>query len=374
MAARAAAYSGPWRLALAGPSAASLLHLRDDLIRDVTARGHHVLCITPPGPEDDARALRELDVQHRVISLDPTGPKFVSTWKVVSAYVDAFRDWQPHVVMGIGARPLVNAALAARRLAVRRVVSLVNGLPPEGSGLGVEPRRLARALGASDAVVFHNDEDRHRLEVEGILPPGQPAVVVAGAGVNLERHAVQPLPPTEAGLVFLMISRLERSRGVVDYARAAETVKTRAPGARFLLAGAPGTASDAITAQSLAALGGAVEYLGPLPDVREALASCHVFVYPSHHEGMPRAVLEALATGRPVITTDAPGCRETVDDKVSGCLVPVGDVTALAAAMESFIRNPGLLPATAKAARLKAERRFDVVEVNRVLLDLLGLA
>jgi glycosyltransferase involved in cell wall biosynthesis len=99
-----------------------------------------------------------------------------------------------------------------------------------------------------------------------------------------------------------------------------------------------------------------------------------VFVYPSHVEGMPLAVLEALATGRPVITTDTPGCRETVDEKVSGCLVPPGDSEALMRAMRSFLKRPDLIPSLSRAARLKAERRFDSTDVNRTVESVLGLA
>jgi glycosyltransferase involved in cell wall biosynthesis len=169
-----------------------------------------------------------------------------------------------------------------------------------------------------------------------------------------------------------MIARLERSRGVIEYGLAARTLKERWPAARFLIAGQPGHGSDAVALAELGAT--ALEGVGALDDVRQALSSCHVFVYPSYTEGMPRSVLEALAAGRPVITTDAPGCRDTVDDKVSGCLVPAGDAGALAAAMESFLKRPGLIPAAARAARLKAERRFDVRHVNEALLEILGAA
>ncbi len=205
------------------------------------------------------------------------------------------------------------------------------------------------------------------------MAEGLQAVVVPGAGVDLRRYASKPLPPHDDGIVFLMIARLERQRGVMEYAAAARDLKARANGARFLLAGPLSKGPDAVTMDALAAAGGAVEYLGSLDDVRKTLASCHVFVYPSHAEGMPLAVLEALATGRPVITTDIAGCRETVDDMVSGCLVPPGDAKSLATAMESFLKRPDVIPATGRAARLKAERRFDRTNVNRTLLEVLGL-
>jgi glycosyltransferase involved in cell wall biosynthesis len=118
---------------------------------------------------------------------------------------------------------------------------------------------------------------------------------------------------------------------------------------------------------------GVVEYLGAVDDVRPLFARTHVFVYPSPREGMPRQVLEAMAAGRPIITTNAPGCRDTVDERVNGCLAAPGDADGLTAAIESFLKRPDLIPAMSRASRLKAERRFDVREVNRTVLDALGL-
>jgi glycosyltransferase involved in cell wall biosynthesis len=99
-----------------------------------------------------------------------------------------------------------------------------------------------------------------------------------------------------------------------------------------------------------------------------------VFVLPAHEEGFAHEVAEAMACGRPAITTDVPGCRETVDERVSGVLVPPRDAMALASAIESFLRRPDLIPWMAQASRHKAERRFDAQAVNRTLLRLLGLA
>ncbi|MGE0025160.1 MAG: glycosyltransferase, partial [Hyphomicrobium sp.] len=116
------------------------------------------------------------------------------------------------------------------------------------------------------------------------------------------------------------------------------------------------------------------EYLGDLEDVRPALADCHVFVYPSYGEGLPLQGLEALATGRPVITTTATGCADTVDEKVSGCLVPPADSEALAVAMESYLINPGQLAYGTRGARLKAERRFDAETISAAMAQVLGVA
>ena len=360
------------RIAIVAPSLEAAAVLRRDLIADLVGRGHRVLCLTPPGPAKYARILRKLGAQHRLVEIPHATLRLLVEWQTIKSLVTHFNDWQPNIVLGFGLRTLVLAAIAARRANVRRVVSLVNGLPSDGVE-SVSRRRFAHAVRASDAIVFHNKDDARYLARLGLVPPNLPALVVPGSGIDLKGFPNAPLPPRDDGLVFLMLSRLERRRGVLEYKAAAEALKARWPGAVFRIAGATSGAPDAVPPEVLTE-GGALEYLGHLDDVRPALAACHVFVYPSYAEGMPRAVLEALATGRPVITTRTPGCADTVDETVSGCLVPPADAAALARAMESYLAHPDLLPTGARAARLKAERRFDVAAVNAALVRTLGLA
>lgn len=360
------------RIAIVAPSAESAALLRRDLIQWLTNHGHRVLCLTPPGAGQYVRTLRGIGAQHRVLEPPRTRFRILDDWQEIAGLVTQFKDWQPNVVLGVGLRTLTLAAIAARRAGVRRVVSLVNGLPSDGIE-GIGRRRFSHAVRASDAVVFHNRDNRATLARLGVLPANLETLVVPGSGIDLKSFRAEPLPPHADGLVFLMLSRLERRRGVLEYKAAAERLKAHWPTAKFRLAGPPSREPDAVSPAAVSE-GGAVEYLGHLEEVRPALAACHVFVYPSYGEGMPRAALEALATGRPVVTTRTPGCADLVDEKVSGCLVPPADVASLTIAMESYLRNPGLLPTGARAARLKAERRFDVRDVNAVLARVLGVA
>ena len=118
---------------------------------------------------------------------------------------------------------------------------------------------------------------------------------------------------------------------------------------------------------------GTIEFLGKLSDVRPAIANCGVYVLPSYREGTPRTVLEAMAMGRPVITTDAPGCRETVVDGDNGYLVPVQDVTSLADAMIKLIASPDRVFTMGARSRQIAEENYDVHKVNAVMLTEMGL-
>jgi glycosyltransferase involved in cell wall biosynthesis len=272
---------------------------------------------------------------------------------------------------------MIYAALAARAAGAERVVVIVDALPEHRFSGTLAPDempawRYRQALRAADTAIFYNREDAALLTRLGIMPAALPTAIVAGAGVDIGEHGLVPLPSLNNGLVFLMAAPLDRRKGVREYCEAAREVRDHAPNTRFLLAGAVGDGPHAIAPEDLPG-DGAVEYLGASDGVRGVLARCHIFVYPSHAEGMPQPVLEAMAAGRPIITTDVPGSRETVDERVNGCLVPPRDAGALADAMASFLKRPDLIASIARASRLKAERFCDARVVNRSLLDALGL-
>jgi glycosyltransferase involved in cell wall biosynthesis len=168
---------------------------------------------------------------------------------------------------------------------------------------------------------------------------------------------------------------LLRDKGIVEYAEAARRLKPRYPTARFQLVGPHDANPSAISRQQLEAWRseGIIEYSGATDDVRSFLAGAGVFVLPSYREGTPMSVLEAMATGRPIVTTDVPGCRETVVPGENGFLVPAKDVAALAAAMERFIVAPELIPKMGRRSREIAVEKFDVRAVNAVILKTLGL-
>jgi glycosyltransferase involved in cell wall biosynthesis len=175
--------------------------------------------------------------------------------------------------------------------------------------------------------------------------------------------------------VFLSIARLLHSKGLEEYAEAAMRVRKSFPGARFLLAGMLDTGPDAIDRAVLDRwIAGGIEYLGHLDDVRPAIADSSVFVLPSWREGTPRTVLEAMSMGRPIITTDAPGCRETTRTGENGFLVPVRDSENLARAMLALAIDEHRREAMGAASRAIAESKYSVTSVNRDLLEKLGFS
>ncbi len=366
------------RVAIVVPSGETLRQREGGLLGEIAGRRHRILAVAPEFSGTDVGALEEIGAEHAAFVAEPHALKLFSDRKAIGALKTILADWGPHVVLGCGARSMIYAALAAKAAGVERVVLLFGALPQYRFAGELAPDempawRYAQALRAADEAVFHNRDDIALLERLALLPPNLPTTVVPGVGVDLKRNALQPLPPVSQGLVFLMIARLDKRKGVIEFCKAAEELRTRAPNTRFLLAGAPGEGSFGLRPEVISELGSVVEYLGPADDMAALLGRCHVFVYPSHAESMPQPVLDAMAAGRPIIATNVAGCRDTVDERVNGCLVEPRDAHALAAAMESFLKRPDLIAPIARASRAKAERFCAIEGVNSALLSVLGL-
>lgn len=374
--------SGPRRVAFVASYAPSLTLFRGPLIRDIVARGHAMLCAAPDIDDEIAARLREWGAEVREIPLSRTGLNPVRDLRTILALTRLFREWRADVVMGYTPKPAIYGTIAANRAGVPRIVPMITGLGYaylEGGGLtrrivrGVMSALYRHALSLSHGVVFHNKDDARIFAELRIVPPGLPVAVSRGSGVDIAHYARQPLPPLDGEIRFLMIARLVRYKGVAEYCEAARMLRRQGAKARCLLAGPPETGPAGFPLELLEGYADAVTWLGPSDDVRPLLRDAHVYVLPSYGEGMPRTVLEALATGRPIITTRARGCRETVSQGVNGYLVPVRDAAALARAMSKMIERRNDLPAMAAESRKIAEKEFDVKQINELMLNVLAL-
>lgn len=366
------------RIAVVCPPGEPLRQLRASLLGEVLAHRHRVLAIAPEFGGQEARELDDLGAERAVFAPEPHGLKLFADWKSIGGLKSILANWSPHVVLACGGKTMIYAALAAKAVGTGRVVLLVDGLPEHRftGALGADEMpawRYGQAMRAANEAVFYNRDDLGLLKKLGILPSAVPATVIPGAGVDLEHHCILPLPTLGQGLVFLMISSLDRRKGVIEYCEAACALRERTPNTRFILATTPGEGPTAIDADDLVQYSSGVEIAGADSDARDLLNECHVFVYPSYREGMPQRVLEAMAAGRPILTTNVAGCRETVDERVNGCLVDPRDTGALVEGIESYLKRPDLIPAMARASRAKAERFCNVKAVKRSLLTALAL-
>jgi glycosyltransferase involved in cell wall biosynthesis len=372
----------PQRLAIVASYAPSLINFRFRLLSDIRATGHRVLCLAPDFDQKTVQTLNEAGLETAPLPLERTGLNPLADVLTVTRLRKTFQDWRPDVVTGYTPKAAIYSALAGAGVGVPRRVPMITGLGyaflksrnPKMLAVRQATKMLySRALRVSTGAIFQNKDDLALLRTLRLVPGTLPLTVVGGSGVDLDRFAEAPLAALADGPSFLMIARLVRYKGIFEYCEAARIIRSKGYQARFVLIG-PGEGGPAgFPADELARYADVVSYLGPQADVRPYMSESHVYVLPSYGEGMPRTVLEALAMGRPVITTDANGCRDTVDDGVNGFIVPVADPMALAAAMERLIEAPDRIPSMGQASRRKAERQYDLGIVNRATRAALGL-
>jgi len=369
----------PQRVVLFGSFAPSLTLFRGRLIEAMVARGHQVFALAPDMAPDIVADLKALGATPRTVPLGRTSLDPFEANRSAGAIADLFAELRPDIVLAYTIKPIVLGGPAARSVGAR-FVPVVTGLGYAFTG-GFEPKRMLartmasllyrRAFGAAEIAIFQNPDDLADFRRLRLLRRRLPTAIINGSGVDIDHYAQAPLPPEPS---FLMIARLLGDKGVREYGEAARRLKQDFPHVPVSLVGYLDSAPDGISqAQLDAIVAGGVAYIGVLHEVRPAFAAHSIYVLPSYREGTPRSVLEALSMGRPVITTDAPGCRETVVPGVNGLLVPPRNAGALYEAMAELVRNPERLPAMGQASRRIAEEKYDVRKVNEDLLRHAGL-
>ena len=372
------------RILVIGGLASSLVNFRKELLQQFVARGHEVHTAAPSLSEDQATlsTLCEMGVSAHDIPLSRTGLSITKDLASVFALWKLMRHLRPDLVLGYTIKPVIWGTIAARLAGVPRRVALITGLGYALIGKATGKRKIVQmlarklyavALRQATLVFFQNRDDCAFFRESALLPAGTQHQIVNGSGVNLDHF--QPAPFPEGPVHFLMISRLLGDKGVREYARAAQILKESHPDVICDLVGPVYDTPDAIDPSEIAAweAAGAPIWHGGTDDVRGAIAACHVYVLPSYHEGLPRTVLEAMAMGRPIITTDAPGCRETVDVGINGMMVPVKDAQALADAMVKLAESPENLRQMGQASRAIVADRFDVRKVNALMVGAMEL-
>ncbi|MDO1528149.1 glycosyltransferase family 4 protein [Fulvimonas sp. R45] len=359
----------------------SLVLFRGALIAELVANGLEVHAAAPGISTNQSMRMKleRMGVVCHDIPARRAGTNPVADLWLLWRLVKLMRDLKPDVVLGYTIKPVIYGSIAAWLTRVPRRFAMITGLGfAFTNGRSGRLQSLIRqmytfALKRTDKVFFQNPDDHALFRELGIVQPSLPVAVVNGSGVDVQQFVQEPLPNKEVR--FLMICRLLGDKGVREYAAAARLVQATYPAARFCLAGWIDENPDSIVQSELDGwiANGAIEYIGRLDDVRPAIASCTVYVLPSYREGTPRTVLEAMSMGRPVITTDAPGCRETVVDGRNGFLVPVKSVDALVHAMEAFLLDSTLASKMGWESRKIAETKYDVHKVNEIMIREMGL-
>lgn len=361
----------------------SLINFRKPLIEALLNKG---LTVHVAAPELTTNAevmaeLNKLGVIAHDISMQRAGMNPIADLGAVLALWQLMRQIKPQLVLGYTIKPVIYGTLAAWLARVPKRFALITGLGfafmGEEDGQRSKVRALVQglyrtALKRSHTVFFQNPDDEALFRQLNILSSATQSCVVNGSGVDIAFYSVAPLP---SSISFLLVARLLGDKGIREYINSARAIRELHPEVVFRLVGAVDLNPDSICKSELDSWveEGVISYYGQLSDVRPAIAESSVFVLPSYREGTPRSVLEAMSMGRAIITTDAPGCRETVIDGENGLLVPVRSVNGLVEAMKAFIANPELAAQMGQRSREIAEERYDVHKVNAVMLREMGI-
>ena len=358
----------------------SLLNFRGDLIKALVARNYDVTAMAASAELAVVSCLNKLGADFRSYPVQRNGlnPRSdLETWRTLRK---SFQELQPDVILAYTIKPVVWGGLASRAVPGARFYALITGLGFAFQGNSPIRQLLSRlvsalyrlALHRANKIIFQNSDNLNEFVARGIVPASK-CVLINGSGVDIQRFARMPLAVGK--VTFLAIGRLLGDKGFREYAQAAQIVKAQYPDTIFQLLGPEDPSPDGIPVAEVQywQQQGWVDYLGSTDDVLPYLQQCHVYVLPSYHEGMPRTVLEAMSTGSPILTTDVPGCRETVISGENGYLVPKADAQALVERMIWFIENRELWQRMGARSRELAEEKYDVHKVNAQLMEIMEL-
>ena len=371
------------KIALISPYAASIVSFRGALIRDLKQAGAEIYVLAPDYTPVIRSAVAELGATPLDYPLDRTGMNPLQDLRTLIALWCILKRLHPDIIIPYNIKPVIYGALAGALTRIPQRIALIEGLGVafidaehtsfKNRILKMVVKMLYRmALRQAHKVLFLNPDDQRELVQYRIVDSGK-AFLLGGIGVDLEEWC--PASPVLQPITFTLAARLLREKGIVEFAESARQIKQSHPQARFVLLGGLDTNPGAIQREQVEqwVQEGILEWFGQVPDVRPYFAQSSVYVLPSYREGVPRSTQEAMAMARPIITTDAPGCRETVAEGENGFLIPPRNVPALVKAMEYFIQNPHEIVRMGQASRRIAEERFDVRKINQKIIGILGI-
>lgn len=352
----------------------SLFWFRLDMMLSFVKCGCEVVAVGNEPEQEWEIQFANNGIKYRSIYIQRNGINPLKDLKTLKGIKCIIKEERPDKIFAYNAKTIIYGGLAAHKYKIE-TYSLIAGLGSVFMGESLKNKMIKlilsseyrKSLKYSKNVFFQNNDDVKAFLDKKIVRPEQ-IVMLHGSGVNLEKFSVQKMPNSFG---FLFIGRLIRDKGVLEYLEACKILKEKYPNVRCLLVGPFDSNPSALKESELKPYleKHVIEYFGEQKDVRTYLAQCNVFVLPSYREGTPKAVLEAMACGKAVITTDAPGCKETVVDGKNGFLVKVKNVENLVEKMIALYNNIELVNKMAICGRRMAEDIFDVNKVNDVIVS-----
>lgn len=365
---------------LLGSEPQSLINFRKDLIQELLRLEHRVVVAAASPSEKQCAMLETMGAEVRHAAFSRGGMNPVKDMSTVIQLVDLFRNVKPDMIIAYTAKPVIYGAIAARIAGVKSFCAMITGLGYSFIDGLESKRKFARrvtsflykkAFRYCNVILFQNPDDQAYFQELGLLPRRSKVGLVNGSGVDTDHFSVAPLP---ADPVFLMIARLLVDKGIREYVGAAEKLRNIVPGVRTQILGGLDSSPNSVNQKELDGwIENGIEYLGQVEDVRPSIVGANVIVLPSYREGTPRSVLEGMAMGRAIITTDAPGCRETVVQGENGFLVAPRDSDGLFEAMLKLASDEGLRAKMGAKSREKAVEKYDAIAVAQSVIYQCGL-
>lgn len=364
--------------------APSLINFRGSLIKKLLSRGCKVSVAAPSHEFTDVlkNELTKLSVKINIFSLSRTGLSPFEDYKSYQELCFILKSCRPDIVLAYTAKPVIYAGLLLKHFPKIDYFPIISGLGyafTEGDSirrkiLKILMIKLYRiGLKRARKIIFQNIDDQNLFKKLKIVAKKNLTHVINGSGVDLNVYPFSPMPSKP---IFLMMSRLLIDKGLREYVEAARIVRFSFPNVLFQLAGKLDENHSGIKFNELQSWidQGNIKYLGHINSVQFILKSCKFYVLPSYREGTPRSVLEALATGRPIITTNVAGCRETVIHEKNGLLVPAKNPKALADAMIKLLKEKKeKIQDMANQSFLIAKNKYDVRKVNKSILKIINI-
>lgn len=365
------------RILIIGGLGSSLINFRFHLFQALVKKGYEVHAIG--SNEAGVREkLNSLSITFHPVNLNRQSVSIIANLKYVFTLYQIIKKIRPDICLSYTIKPVIYGTIAAFFAGAKERYALITGLGYAFIATGVKAALIKMAvcllyklaLSFCKRVIFQNEDDRYYF-CQLKLVDKTKTNVVNGSGVDLSYFVPAPYPEK---ITFLMIARFLPEKGIFEYVEACRHLKMQYPEVRCCLVGYLDSHLSNITNETVRLWESyGVENLGKQTDVRPALQDSSVYVLPSYREGTPRSVLEAMAMGRPIITSNAPGCRQTVEDGNNGFLVPIKNSEALYQTMLKFIHDPSLVAKMGAKSLLLVREKFDVHKVNEAMLGIMQL-
>lgn len=367
------------KIAVLSCHTSSLFWFRLDLMKDLILLGHSVAAFGPGTESEWADSFKELGIDYHSISVERNGINPLTDLKTLIGLYGIIKQEKPDVIFTYHSKTVIYGNIAGFMNRVPEIYSLLSGLGSVFRGKGIKNAALRMIMSVQYFIacslakkVFFQNYDDLKVFTDSRLVTKKKCFVVNGSGVNLEKFKPVDFPTQ---ITFLYIGRLIRDKGVGEYLEACRKIKKKYADVRCMLVGPYDSNPSALKNKDITPYidDGSIEFFGEQPDVRPYIEQCSVYVLPSYHEGTPKTVLEAMAMGRPIITTNTVGCKETVSNGLNGYLVPVKDSNAVAEKMEWFIDHPDIISGMGLESLRICKDKFDVRKINADLIKYMNL-